>query len=185
MPIEISRQQIDATLPRIEDGLQKYLRIQSEVSGNQEIHNSQNFRKRFNHFYRVRRRASWQEVFYALFGRARQEKLGFRDVLEALQRETGRYEASFASKLVATLNPIEPIIDSVVLKNLGMKLPKATSPNRIEEIRQVHTDLKIALNAFLQTEDGKYLVGQFKKMYPLATITNIKMLDLVLWQTRT
>jgi len=184
MPIEISRQQIDATLPRVEDGLQKYLRLQADVSRNQDIHNCPNFRKRFNHFYRVRRGAQWQERFYALFGRARQEKLGFRAVLEALREETVRFEASFASKLVATLNPTEPVIDSVVLKNLGMKLPKATSQNRVEEIHQVHTSLKIALNGFLQTEDGKYLVSQFKKMYPSANITNIKMLDLVLWQTR-
>lgn len=184
MPIEISRQRIDATLPRVEDGLKKYLWLQDEVSRNPNAHNSPHFRKRFNHFYRIRRGAPWQDSFYSLFGRARQQSLGFRAVLDALRQETGRYEASFASKLVATLNPTEPVIDSVVLKNLGMKLPKATSLNRVEEIRQVHTGLKIALNAFLQTNDGKYLVAQFQKMYPSANITNIKMLDLVLWQTR-
>lgn len=184
MPIEISRQQIDATLPRVEDGLKKYLWLQDEASRNQNAHNSPYFRKRFNHFYRIRRGAPWQDSFYALFGRARKQSLDFGTVMEALRQETGRYEASFASKLVATLNPTEPVIDSVVLKNLGMKLPKATSPNRDEDIRQVHTGLKFALNAFLQTSDGKYLVAQFKKMYPSANITNIKMLDLVLWQTR-
>src|SRR5262245_31120093 len=40
------------------------------------------------------------------------------------------------------------------------------------------------LNEFLSTENGKYLVQCFRKTYPYVDVTEIKMLDLVLWQTR-
>lgn len=33
-------------------------------------------------------------------------------------------------------------------------------------------------------ENGKYLVQRFRETYPDANVTEIKMLDLVLWQTR-
>ena len=37
--------------------------------------------------------------------------------------KTGRIEASFASKLVATINPRMPVVDRIVLKNLYWRLP--------------------------------------------------------------
>jgi hypothetical protein len=40
------------------------------------------------------------------------------------------------------------------------------------------------LNSFLRTDDGKYLVTQFKARHPRSGLTPLKMLDLVLWQTR-
>lgn len=38
--------------------------------------------------------------------------------------------------------------------------------------------------AYLMTSNGRYLVQQFHGTYPEVAITEIKMLDLVLWQTR-
>jgi hypothetical protein len=38
--------------------------------------------------------------------------------------------------------------------------------------------------AFLRTPNGVYLVERFKAVYPGAVVTEIKMVDFVLWQTR-
>lgn len=38
---------------------------------------------------------------------------------------------------------------------------------------------------FLTTDTGRYLVTRFRDEYPDANVTEVKMLDLVLWQTRT
>jgi hypothetical protein len=65
----------------------------------------------------------WQEVFYGLMARAKHQDLPFHEVLHALHDATGRHEASFASKLVATFDPSKPVIDAVVLKNVGLRLP--------------------------------------------------------------
>ena len=37
---------------------------------------------------------------------------------------------------------------------------------------------------YLVTDAGRYLVTRFNGYYPEATLTEVKMLDLVLWQTR-
>ena len=50
---------------------------------------------------------------------AKRDELKFDVVLDLLHQETNRYEASFASKLIATINPSMPVIDSIVLKNLA------------------------------------------------------------------
>ncbi len=108
----------------------------------------------------------------------------FSDILDRLYKATGRYEASFASKLLATVEPSMPVIDSIVLRNLNLRLATSHSKDRAAHICQLHTTLLACFKEFLSTENGKYLVQCFLETYPDAEVTEIKMLDLVLWQTR-
>ena len=105
-------------------------------------------------------------------------------MLDTLHRTTGRYEASFASKLLATIDPNMPVIDSIVLRNLNLRLPASSSKQRIARIQELHSTLVACFKEFLTTETGRHLVERFRHEYPSANITEIKMLDLVLWQTR-
>lgn len=182
--IILTQKQIDVALPKLQQGLEKYLWLQGKVIEQSTFYNDTEFRRKYNHFYRVRRGSVWQDVFYKLMERAKHEQLQFHVVLDLLHQSTNRYEASFASKLIATINPSMPVIDSIVLKNLGLRLPYPTIANRIQHICKIHQRLTDMFDAFLGTEDGKYLVKQFKTKYPSANITEVKMLDLVLWQTR-
>lgn len=138
----------------------------------------------FNGFYRVRRGQDWQDKFYDLLEAKKGQTVPFAEVLDTLHRTTGRYEASFASKLLATIDPRMPVIDSIVLRNLNLRLPAASSKQRIERIQEVHSRLVTCFEEFLSTEMGRHLVERFRDAYPAANITEIKMLDLVLWQTR-
>ena len=113
MPIQLSTAQIDDALPRVEAGLKQYLWLQSRVSI-EPFFDDGEFRRRYNHFYRVRRGTAWQNIFYGLMASAKREQLQFQVVLDLLRDATGRYEASFASKLIATLQTSKPGIDSVV-----------------------------------------------------------------------
>jgi len=182
--VELNRSQIDAALTRVGEGLRQYLWLQARVADADCFHRDTEFRRRFNRFYRVRRSPAWQETFYDLMARAHREGLQFPDVLHALHERTSRVEASFASKLVATLDPSQPVIDAFVLKNVGLRLPAHAATNRAARICQVHNELAARVAAFLSSEPGAYLVSQFRRTYPDATITEVKMLDLVLWQTR-
>lgn len=186
MAIILSGSQIQIALPRVEDGLNKYLRLQNQVKNNSSFFQDPNFRRQFNHFYRVRRGNEWQDKFYLLMNKAIQEKLNFHTILNQLYEETSRVEASFASKLYATVNPSFPVIDSVVLKNLGLRLPYAGANNRITKVCQIHASLTNLFNEYLKTLDGISLVKEFDLAYPDAKdkLTNQKKLDLVLWQTR-
>lgn len=96
-----------------------YLQLRSEALGLRVTdEDAEPFRRRFNGYYGVRRNASWRRCFYEQFEAAKPRQLPpdlmFDAVLRALAAETGRVEASFVSKLVATLNPTAPVIDSVI-----------------------------------------------------------------------
>jgi len=95
-----------------------------------------------------------------------------------------RIEASFASKLVATINPNQPIIDQYVLKNLNLKKPTYSDRNRLIKTVQVYEDVCERLNEIRESEEGREIIRQFDEKYPNCKITDIKKLDLVFWQIR-
>lgn len=183
MTITLSKAQIDAAIPRVAEGLHKYLWLQNHRDSG-DLRLNTEYQKRFNHFYRVRRGKTWQEYFYALLENKKGTRVEFAEILDALHRSTNRYEASFASKLLATIDPNMPVIDSIVLRNLRLRLPPSTSSDRLSLIRQLHAKLLSLVQLFLATANGRYLVSRFRAAYPNAAISKVKMLDLVLWQTR-
>ena len=182
MAITLTQAAIDDALPRVRPGLDKYLVLQTRRDSC-DVRRDREYRRRFNHFYRVRRGEEWQGKFYSLLERSKTKPASFADILTALHRATGRYEASFASKLLATIDPEMPVIDSIVLRNLNLKLPTG-SARRLEQLAVLHRELNARFREFLTTDAGRYLVTRFRAEYPDANITEIKMLDLVLWQTR-
>jgi hypothetical protein len=184
MTIDLSPHRIDAALPLAAEGLRQYEWLQSRVAAERDFDQDPKFRREFNRFYRVRRGREWQDTYYGLMRRAKSEGLEFSAVLDALQCATNRYEASFASKLVATLDTSKPVIDTFVLRNVGLRLPTYATADRAGRICEVYEQLISAFAEFLSGERGCYLISAFRRAYPDATITNVKMLDLVLWQTR-
>ena len=183
MTIHLTKAQIGAALPAVATGLNKYLWLQANRDAS-DLRLNLLYRRRFNHFYKVRRGKEWQDHFYGLLEAKKGKRASFSEVFDALQQATDRYEASFASKLLATIDPSMPVIDSIVLHNLNLRLPTSNSKNRAARICQLHAMLIAYFNEFLSMENGKYLVQCFRKTYPGADVTEIKMLDLVLWQTR-
>jgi len=183
MTITLTKAQIDAAIPRVAEGLRKYLWLQGHRDSG-DLRLDVKYQRQFNHFYRVRGGKAWQKYFYALLESKKGNHVEFAEILDALHRSTNRYEASFASKLLATIDPNMPVIDSIVLRNLRLRLPPATSSDRLARIRQLHTNLLSLLQLFLATANGRYLVSRFRAAYPNAAISETKMLDLVLWQTR-
>lgn len=181
--IELSKKQIDCALLRVQEGLNKYLAIQKNLKTT-NVSTDRAFQKQFNHFYKVRRNTAWQTQYYELLQKNKNSTVTFSKILSEIHKNTGRYEASFASKLVATIDPNQPVIDEFVLKNSGLKLPYSKAKNREARIVALHGKLLTKLLEFLNKENGKYLVEEFKAKFPSAQITQIKMLDLVLWQTR-
>ena len=90
------------------------------------------FQRKFNGFYRVRRNTEWQNAFYDIMERGKKEDWTFESVLRELYDKTGRVEASFASKLIHTLNKDMPIWDQFVLQNLNFKMPICKGEKKIQ-----------------------------------------------------
>ena len=183
-PISINAHQLAAALSKVQPGLQKYSAIQALVKRDTTGFKDPILRRSYNGFYRVRRGQPWQSVYFDLMHQTQKHGHGFSEVLTALHRTTGRYEASFASKLLATLDTSQPVIDSVVLTNLGCKLPAATSTERLQGIVAIHSELQQNVQSFLSSVEGRDLVAQFKTAFPHHTVSEEKAVDLVLWQMR-
>lgn len=184
MTIALTEEQIRDALPLVERGLSKYVWIQTEVALGTTRVRERDFQKKFNGFYRIRRNQEWQAIYYGLFSSKLLTGIEFREALDFMVERTGRFEASFISKLVATIHPSKYVIDSMVLTNVGLALPVANAPDRIKRICRIYEMLDETCNTFLGTELGRFLVKHFRKTYPWANITEAKMLDLVLWQIR-
>jgi hypothetical protein len=176
--------EIDKALLKVEKGLYKYCWIQEQFHKN-DVTSNREFQKAFNGFYRVRRNAEWQAVYYRLMEDAKTNGFDFRQVLLELRKKTGRLEASFTSKLVATVYPDRPVIDKFVLEYFGLSLPHQYEANRESKAVMVYDSLNNKYMAFMSAPTASAICARFSEKYPWANITALKKVDLVLWQTRT
>ena len=67
------------------------------------------FQRRYNHVWRVRKNAAWREAYDDLLERSKASELDYASTLRTLHERTGTVEASFTSKLLATLDPTRPV----------------------------------------------------------------------------
>lgn len=182
--IQLDEAAIERALPLVEAGLAKYGRLQAALATT-DVTRDREFQMRFNGFYRVRRDSAWQSAFFSLLKQNKSKRQSFADVLRALHAATGRVEASFASKLVASIDPDMPVIDKFVLENLGLRLPP-TGPIeiRLGRIVELHHRIRGIYSDYLDSDMGQHLVDRFKESYPGRHVSRVKMLDLILWQVR-
>jgi hypothetical protein len=134
----------------------------------------------------VRRNAAWREKFYALFFRySKTGNADLADILNALFTQTGRIEASFASKFAATIDPSLPIIDQHVLTYIDRKLPSGqrVPADRLAAIVELHQQMREEFTAFLGTACGQYLIARFTTEHKYKRLSPMKILDFVLWQS--
>jgi hypothetical protein len=112
------------------------------------------------------------------------QAITFSQALRTLRELTGRIEASFASKLVATLDPNKPVVDKFVLDNFGLRLPYYSTDNRESKTIQVYSQLCRKYEGLMACPIAHIICANFAKMYPWANITDLKKVDFVLWQIR-
>jgi hypothetical protein len=70
----------------------------------------------------VRRGRDWRTDYFSLFQEKKNIAPSFEEIITELYKKTGNFEASFSSKMIATLNDGMPIWDQYILGNLGLKL---------------------------------------------------------------
>lgn len=181
--INLDKKQIDAALTKLGKDVQTYRQLQ-EWLDLRNVATDEEYQRKFTRYYRVRLNRDRLRRLYELLEVSKKVAVDFGSILEKLSAVTGRLEASFSSKIAATLDPNLPVIDRMVLKNLGLKLPPRNAANRLEAVKEIHRKIMREYAAFLSGEDGEYLISRFLEAYPDTQVTHVKMLDLVLWQTR-
>jgi hypothetical protein len=173
-------------LAKIERGLRDYLWIQNHVN-EVDVGADDLFQKRYSVFYVMWfRPKEWKKCYFKLFEQAKKidPHPGFREILKWLSDHTGKMEASFASKLVATLNPGKQIIDKFVLENFELVLPTLSSSNRLEETVGVYEKLGDQYYDFFKEPICGEIFRRFDEIFPGSNISQLKKVDFVLWQIR-
>ena len=173
---------VEAILPKVAKGLNAYLWLQCRFRQPKvDVSKDAEFQRHYNGFYKVRLKKEWQKPYYRLMQAAKAQGSSFADVLCRLKQVTGRIEASFASKLVATSDPSMPVIDKFVLKNLQMHLPRNRSIDREEKTITFYKQLfTICFDMLTTLPRGLAICQAFHRFYREAKITKTKMLDLIL-----
>lgn len=183
---QMNKTKIHEAIARARKGISQYLEIMTLFPA-VDVASDRDFQRKFNAFYRIRQRPKeWYEKYFHLMQLLKGGKPSFYDVLDQLHLAMGRYEPSFSSKLVATLDPEQPVWDKYVLENTHTKVPSYTSGKKFEQAKSAYESIQGWYRQFLLSDEGKAVIKEFEQVVPEhARITNLKKVDFVLWQTRT
>jgi hypothetical protein len=176
-------EKVKLALPKIEEGLNKYLHIMDRLN-KVDVSRDIKFQKRYKGFYRMRRNQDYCDIYFSFMEHNKNRDITFKKTLEFLHNNTKWLEASFSSKLLATLNPNKPVWDEFVLKNLNLKKPYTYSKDRFNKTVNLYYKIENWYKDFLKTDDSKEMLQLFNEYYPDKDITEIKKIDLILWQMR-
>lgn len=204
---KLTEEEIREALKSRVDGIKTYEKIMKRIykikEGKDEI--DEDFKNDYKNFYKMNMARSLKEEFYnKYFGymkeQIRNDSLEFGTVLNALfDKSINRVEASFSSKLLATINPDKPVWDRNVLNTLKDNgdvdiIPRSrkNKKRQIDETIKTYCKLEDVLKReYLEaiTADGKKYVEIFDetldKDIDVKNITEMKKIDLILWSTYT
>ncbi len=154
-----------------------------------DVSTDQQYQKTYNGFYRVR--LPFSKAYLTYYSLIEQNKNNdnpsLEYILDELLTATQRVETSFGSKLLATVNPNVAPLDSVVLGHLNLHLPIRTGQSdstRIQQCVSVHNQLVTQMNQLITQPEFQQLKTRFEQRFPDYNFTDVKILDLLLWQYR-
>ena len=165
--------------------IEKYAYVMDTVQKT-NVASDANFQKTFNGFYRVRRGAEWRKVYYDFFERHKEEKnISFEEIVTYIFEKTGRIEASFSSKMLATFDSRFPIWDVYVMRNLGLELKGKTKEERLQKAIYIYDEMKRWYETYLNTQEAKDQIALFDRYLPeYVWLSDVKKIDFLLWSTR-
>lgn len=143
------------------------------------------YQKRFDAFYRVRRDEKWKNIFFNYFESVKNNKsIKFEEIIKYLYKETGNIEASFSSKMLVTINPNMPIWGQYILSNLNLNVEGKTKKEKLENTIKTYYKIVEIENDKLKEKDIKQTIEDFKDYFSEYNLSDIKILDYILWNNR-
>ncbi|MBI4659735.1 MAG: hypothetical protein HY735_12920 [Verrucomicrobia bacterium] len=151
-----------------------------------DVSRDRNFQRKYNAFYRVRQRSEgWYEQYCAYLESGKASPPSFDSTIHYMFSALGRCEPSFCSKLVATLNPHQPVWDKFVLRNTNQEPPPYGTKDRVARAKVVYRNIQNWYEQYLPSLEARYVVSVFnREVQDHHRITNLKKIDFVLWQIR-
>ncbi len=175
---------IETALINLKVGLRKYENLISKLH-NVNVATDRDFQRQYNDFFKMNRRTpEFYSCYFSLLETSKNKEISFEQILNHIYSKTNRIEASFSSKMLSIIKPIYPVWDKYVLQNLELKAPYTYSKNRIEKTINLYSEINKWYESFIQTNEAIEMIEKFDLRYPNSNITNIKKIDLIIWQIR-
>lgn len=166
-------------------GLLQYGKIMDQVNAT-DVSVDKDFQRLFNGYYRVRRNSGWRTAYYTLFESMKTQPASFESILTQLYHATGRIEASFSSKMLATLQPWRPIWDQHVLNCLSLQRTGVPDSDKLGQAVALYEEIENLYRLFLPTENAKDCIRVFDRTLPgYSRLSEVKKIDLFLWKRYT
>ena len=165
-------------------GFDKYKQIMETVRKT-DVSTDLDFQRAFNAFYKVRRNAEWRKTYYDLFETSKNRLPSFESIIRTMYEATGNIEASFSSKMLATINPDMPIWDRYVVQNLCLEMRGKTKEDQLKCAVDLYNKMISWYEGFLQTENGRDCIAEFDLILPgYVWMSDVKKIDFYLWSIR-
>lgn len=163
---------------------------------NVDVSKDKNYQRNFTSYYKVRRDEKWLEKYYEFMEQHKHDdSLTFEVVLRyisSIPHSVGNHinasgqstsiEASFASKMLSTIDPTYPVWDSQVVKALGYKIRATNKEEKILEYINLYNHLTKEMHEYISTGEGKECIRLFDEMFPnYKHISDVKKIDFYLW----
>ena len=146
---------------------------------------SSDFQRLFNGYYRIRRNEEWRRHYYTLFRKAQTEHFSFEHIINELYDLTGNVEASFSSKMLATIDASKPVWDQYVLQNLGLELSGKTKKEKLQNAVCLYDQIEKWYFDYLKTTEARENIAEFNRLLPDYTwVSDTKKIDCLLWSKR-
>ena len=112
-----------------------------------------------------------------------EKKLNFCNLINKIYEVENKKEISFTSKLIATITPELPIWDSKVIKYITthFKFIQRKIKN-LDDACYNYFELLEWYKIFMHSRNANRMLNEFNSKFPNANITDLKKIDLMLWQ---
>ena len=165
-------------------GFNKYKQIMERVR-NTDVSSDKDFQRTFNSYYRIRRNEEWQAIYYDLFEAIKDSQPSFEQIIRTLYKNSGNIEASFSSKMLATINSDMPIWDRYVVQNLCLNVKGKTKEEQLSCTVDLYDQMVWWYRTFLDTPNGKECIEEFDRILPeYKWMNSVKKIDFFLWSIR-
>lgn len=183
-------QEVDTAISRML-GFEKYRTIMSMVNEVDVSEDKDGFQRLFNDYYAVRRDDTWLNGFYKYFQSIKTSDVGFDVIIDYIYNhvstkrdKTHLVEASFSSKMLATINPNMPILDSKVLKNMNLSIKGNKPCEKLESAKDAYKSICARYKEYIgsPTSGCDEMVAVFDSCFPTCRdFSKCKKVDWFLW----
>jgi len=108
-------------------------------------------------------------------------KIIFEELLDYFHTDSGKYQYSYISKLIHTVNPDFPIYDSYVMNALELDESYDTGRRRKEFWNLIYKKINNIYQVIIEEELLKEVIEDFSLKREITAMNNIKILDFLFW----